>query len=374
MRVLATAMLALCACGDERAVSEGSVLEPPREWLAEARPTGEALDFHALAPGVGLPQDILSVTLVAQAQSRGSGELALGVRDDGGRWLVDPEQPEQSANRALRGGDRVVAMLPSSSAALPLAADYLIAPALLSGARRAVALSAWVKRGRGGRQELPLALVVAATIDDGPIDLALVEVGRIWRAAGIEVREPVRFHVQGPQAERLGRVEVDPALASESPMVAQALALSSLAPARTLSLIVVGDLAVTGGPGYPIWALSAGIPVSPASDAAILVSAVLLKHDPSWAGQVVAHEIGHALGLYHTTEAVLDGATSISDQIDDTRACPASADRSPADQVLSPGECDRHDTANLMFWSAVRGATLLTSGQAALARRSALPQ
>jgi len=82
--------------------------------------------------------------------------------------------------------------------------------------------------------------------------------------------------------------------------------------------------------------------------------------------------MGHALGLYHTTEAALDGAASVSDQIDDTPACPASADRSPVDQTLSAAECDGHDTANLMFWSAVRGATRLTGGQAAMARRSAL--
>jgi hypothetical protein len=368
MRVMAVAMLAICACGDERAASEGSVLEPPRQWQAEARAAAGTLDLHALA----LPPDVLSVTLVAQAQSAGSDELALGVRDGDGRWLVDPERPERSTNRVLRGHGRVVAVLPSSSAALPLAAEYLIAPALpSSGAPRPVTLSAWVKRGGGGRQELPLALVVAAAIDDGPIDIALAEVGRIWRAAGIEVREPIRFQVPAAQAESLARVEVDPTLAGASPAVASAVALSSLAPAGTLSLIVVGDLVVTG-PGYPIWAVSDGIPVAPASDAAVVVSAVLLRHDPSWAGQVIAHEMGHALGLYHTTEAALDGAASVSDQIDDTPACPASADRSPPDQTLSPAECDAHDTANLMFWSAVRGATLLTGGQAAMARRSAL--
>jgi hypothetical protein len=350
MRPALAGLLALCACGDQRAGSEGSLLETTPGWQAEAHQAGQPLDLRSVAP-TGLPPDTLSVTLMAQSETGAGGELTLGVRDGSGRWLVDPEDPEQSPNRVLRGRGRVVAMLPSSSAALPLAADYLVAPALLSGPARTVSLSAWIKRGVGGRQELPLALVVVGSVvDDRSIDVALGEVGRIWRAAGIEVREPVRFSVQGQQAQDLARVEVDPALAGESPMVARALALTALAPTGTLTLIVVADLAVVG-PGYPIWALSAGIPVPPASGAGVVVSAVLLAHDPVWAGQVMAHEMGHALGLYHTTEAALDGAAPLTDQIDDT------------------GD---HDSGNLMFWSAVRGATALTEGQGSIARRSAL--
>ena len=47
------------------------------------------------------------------------------------------------------------------------------------------------------------------------------------------------------------------------------------------------------------------------------------------------------------------------------------ADRD-GDGTLSAGECEGHDAANLMFWATPRGATRLTAGQAAMARRSAL--
>ena len=39
---------------------------------------------------------------------------------------------------------------------------------------------------------------------------------------------------------------------------------------------------------------------------------------------------------------------------------------------LSADECAAHDTGNLMFWAAVPGAATVTSGQADIARRSAL--
>jgi hypothetical protein len=367
---LAPAVAALAiGCGAERPGSEGSRLDPAATWEAEARLPGVDLDEHMLT----LPPDALSVTVMAEAG--GDVPLSLGLRDPAGRWLVDPRNPEASPNRALRGRGRVVAMFPSASASLPLGPGILVAPARLAGPAARASMSAWVKHGPGGRQELPLAvLVVGPVVDDAAIDLALGELGRIWRAAGIEVREPTRLRIDGPEAQALARVAVDAALASDSPMVGEALALSARAPADALCLVVVGDVAVAG-PGYPIWALSGGIPIPPVNGtprSGVVVSAVLLQHDPLWAGQVMAHEMGHALGLYHTTEAALDGGLPLGDQIDDTPGCPASADRAPADGMLGAAECDRFDAGNLMFWAAVRGATSLTPGQGALARRSAL--
>jgi hypothetical protein len=361
--------LALASCA-ERPASDGSELAAPVTWTAEARLAGAELDGHQLGP---LPPDTLSVTVMAEATD---GALSsLEIRDPAGHVLVDARDPEGSPNRVLRGRGRVVAMLPSASATLPLASDYLVAPARLAGAAVPVTLSAWVKRGGGGRQELPLAVLeVGIAVDEAAVDRALGEVGRIWRAAGIEVREPLRLRVDGAEAQALGRVEVDPALASDSPMVARALALSARAPADALSLVLVGDVAVAG-PGYPIWAVAGGIPVPPVSGtprSGVVVSAVLLERDPLFAGQVMAHEMGHALGLYHTTEGELDGGEAIGDQIDDTTGCPASADLGPQDGMLDAQECDPFDTSNLMFWTAVRGATALTPGQAAIARRSAL--
>jgi hypothetical protein len=246
-------------------------------------------------------------------------------------------------------------------------------------------VSAWIKHGPGPDgvppiQELPLSvLLVGVTVDDYRLDVALAEVRRIWAAAGISVDPPERLRIDGPPVAALVRVEVDPELGSDSPMVAEALRLSARAPAGTLALVLVREV-VLAGPGYPIWGLAGGVPVPPApgtSRSGVVVSADLVDHDPLTAGAVIAHEIGHALGLYHTTESALvtapgTAAQALHDQLDDTPECPPGADRMPADGTLDAAECGSFDAGNLMFWAPGRGATALTPQQGAFARRSPL--
>lgn len=86
---------------------------------------------------------------------------------------------------------------------------------------------------------------------------------------------------------------------------------------------------------------------------------------------VIAHEIGHHLGLYHTVEAngqALAGNLHGEDPIRDTVTCQDSAD-SNGDGILTAAECG---DSNLMFWSPNNGARTLTAGQRHVIARSPL--
>jgi len=64
-------------------------------------------------------------------------------------------------------------------------------------------------------------------------------------------------------------------------------------------------------------------------------------------GETAAHEMGHWLGLYHTSE---NGGTSF-DPISDTAECPISRDNDSDGKVYAE-ECEGYGADNLMFWTA----------------------
>ena len=114
----------------------------------------------------------------------------------------------------------------------------------------------------------------------------------------------------------------------------------------------------------PIAGYSLGLPGPFAAErptAAVLVSlapfasAATGALDTDGLGTTAAHEIGHYLGLYHTSER--DG--SEHDPIGDTPEC-------------ADGEVACADAGNVMFWTGGGGRNKLTAGQGAIMRRHPL--
>lgn len=356
---LAAALLA-AACG--RLGSDGSRLVSS-EWELVPGTSGETT-FQTVGP---LPDGTLSVTLLVEGGAPGD-VLALRVRDAAGREWIEPLLPEESRNRMLRGRELGVAMLPSATAILPLGPKFGVSGRRFDGGSGEppgpLRLSAFVKltasdvpftavRHAPPVQALDTALLLVGdrVAEDDRLDRALGEAGRILRAAGIEVGAPARRRISGPEVERFERLSIDPALGSDSPELANLLRLGAVdgdaqEPPQRLGVYLVYDITVAGS---TILGITGGVPVPPRARTArsgIAINSAVVEHDPIHGGQVMAHEIGHALGLYHTAEA--DGVHF--DQIDDTG--------------------DEDD--NLMRWAHVKGADRLTSGQAEILRRAAL--
>ena len=69
--------------------------------------------------------------------------------------------------------------------------------------------------------------------------------------------------------------------------------------------------------------------------------------DDQLLGETAAHEIGHHLGLFHTTES---GGKQF-DILSDTLECPRSTQDNNSDRRVSAEECEGYGGGNLMFWT-----------------------
>jgi hypothetical protein len=149
---------------------------------------------------------------------------------------------------------------------------------------------------------------------------------------------------------------------SALPIVAKAL---NQAQAGALHLVLVRTIDLPGGPSPIGYSLGLPGPYDPdRPNAAVLVAASgfaaptpPLRIDTDAMATTIAHEMGHYLGLYHTSES--DG--SLHDPIDDTPECP------PPGGV---SECP--DSNNIMFYTGGLARSILTEGQGIVMRRHPL--
>ncbi len=111
---------------------------------------------------------------------------------------------------------------------------------------------------------------------------------------------------------------------------------------------------MNSGVQSPITGISGGIPGPPlrmgTPGAGVAVSLALGPGEDDRLGLAIAHELGHFLGLFHTSEAQVGADPVLHDDLDDT-----------------PG--DGQD--NLMYWAPQAGATKLSPQQGQILRSSA---
>jgi hypothetical protein len=176
----------------------------------------------------------------------------------------------------------------------------------------------------------------------------LSKMQRIYAQVGIQLGALTYIDIKGPDATTFSDLnDVDLG------------ALMQLSDARqahdgAINIFFVHSILGAGLPGFIILGESAGIPGVPVRGTSESGLAVTMADFPNnfpngmdSIAQTIAHETGHWLGLFHTTEA--QGTTF--DPLPDTPECPRVPYDTDHDGIMLPQECINLDATNLMFWT-----------------------
>ncbi|MFW6049945.1 MAG: hypothetical protein ACODAU_02155 [Myxococcota bacterium] len=194
---------------------------------------------------------------------------------------------------------------------------------------------------------------------DGPVPAyvadALARVDDIFAPAGIRVGDVRQHLVVGALRDDLEVIELDrEASVPDLVDLPQLFRLSAGTGRPSVPVFLVrlveGALGISGGVPGPH-----GMHGTMGSGIAVSVGPLRIgvgSEDGIDLGRVLAHELGHFMGLFHTTEP--DGFSL--EPLSDTPECPEDQDRD-GDGNLTGSECQEFDADNLMFWAAT-GETL----------------
>ncbi|MGK0462837.1 MAG: hypothetical protein ACJA0W_003702 [Candidatus Azotimanducaceae bacterium] len=185
--------------------------------------------------------------------------------------------------------------------------------------------------------------LTTTSINSDELDLVLQQLTTMAAQNGIRINFDPTVIVQGTQFAEVSRNFNDNTTST----------LVRMGAADRVNLFFVENFSGAGGAG--LLGISGGLPGPLGQQNAfngILINATAnrVQTDTVFArntAEIAFHEMGHFLGLYHTTERQFD----LNDVIDDTPNCPASNDQSNTGTtgVADIAECQ--DGQNPMFWN-----------------------
>ena len=310
-----------------------------------------------------VPEGALGVALVVDGQ--GDDVLVLAdLRDPDGRALFDYVDPLRSAARFFPADRTVSAVLPVTPDTAPRAGRYRFR-FIKDGPTRFVRVQAAIKTGNRGEAPATARLdanivfvgvdgLTAATAPrNDAFKAVLSELNTLFALAGVELGV-LRF-CDLPAADA-GRLSIIDSTEGPGNELSRLFELSGqaerwgclAAPALTWFMV---DEIQGGRDGYTILGVAGGIPGPPGlsgtGHSGVAVTMAGYTRQARRVALTMAHEAGHYLGLFHTTEA----EATLFDPLDDTPQCERARDAN-ADGLLDYGECRGAGAENLMFWAA----------------------
>jgi len=308
-----------------------------------------------------VPSDAVSFTVIG-ATSPQAGILPVKLLAPNGRKLVDINDPRGTSFRAIAFPEYPWGAMYPNDPALPMTPG-LYSLSVAADRPTTATVDVLLKRGpTPTKGTLPVTLwfakttyprtgaLTAATAPSEPIFQAAIQKWREIYASADVALDAARItyrDVPAAAAARLGVIDSDEELS-------ELFAVANSQNDEGLNMFFVDQFNMPGGAG--LLGLSAGIPGVP-SYPGLTHAGVCVALFPLYTtsnpieradfAATMAHEAGHYLGLFHTTER--RGTTH--DPLLDTPECRGAQFDTNGDRYVSTGECRSVGADNLMFWT-----------------------
>lgn len=320
------------------------------------------------------PTDAYSALITCGPYGYDTLATAESIVDPNGATIYDYNDEQGTAMRVTTTDDLLPVLIPESPDLDLAAGNYTLRVYVDASAATTISCSALYRTQEptadqmvdvhfvfvGVDGEVP-GLNATDAVDNTLLDDTLTRVADLWSGFGFGIGN-ITYEDFGGDVETYNSVDGATEFGD--------LLRTNTSDDRQITIFMVS--AITDNDGATILGQAAGPPGAPAvggtskSGAVVTVSS-LADGDTDTEARIIAHEVGHFMGLFHPTEKDVSG----HDPLSDTPECTSDPD---GNGVYSTNECSGQGADYLMWWAASASSTATSDDEAWVVQRSALPQ